>query len=158
MPAVVTTRIHGPSLDDLDFWGTLDELQWSLDSTVWTEADLFSLAIGEKTRTRERLTGFIVSLAFCRTNAEVRARCTAYRVIQAHCIAIATTREQLHSGYYSTKMHTRAGTYEWMNPGIRMKARCSAVVTTKEQCLGGLRGHNWVVEPSTTSQWEDRVV
>jgi hypothetical protein len=48
MPAVVTTLIHGPTLDQLSNWSaTLDALPWSLDDAIWPEADLCSLEITE---------------------------------------------------------------------------------------------------------------
>ena len=35
--------IRTPSLDDLDFWGDLDSLLWSLDSSVWLNAQILDI-------------------------------------------------------------------------------------------------------------------
>ena len=34
------TFLQNPSLDELDFWGSLDALPYSLDSSVWNTAKL----------------------------------------------------------------------------------------------------------------------
>ena len=46
--------VSGPSLDGLDLWGALDALLYSLDSSVWLQAQAWEMAGSDDATTSER--------------------------------------------------------------------------------------------------------
>ncbi|WP_276819893.1 hypothetical protein [Mailhella massiliensis] len=50
------TKAPPQTLERLDTWGTLDELPWSLDSSVWTTAGEYALTLSEPCKSGQSLT------------------------------------------------------------------------------------------------------
>ena len=139
MPAKVETLVHGPTLEQLDLWGKLDDLPWSLDSAVWPEADFNSLDIALPTAARAfcRIDQTAITSAICTAEILILAACTPYVEAAAHCRAVILTMAEVKSS-------------------VQAIASCQADIITAAVCEGGLRGHNWTQMAVTPSLWTER--
>lgn len=145
MPAIVTAYIHNPNLDQLNAWGGLDDLPFSLDDDAWSEADIFRLKITESAKSGQ-------SLHYKVERHEIKARCAAsvtsgsrcaprviLNLIDLRCPATATTSALCLSGLIYT-------------------VTTAATSPQSAFCYGDLRGHNWTTITPGTSIWTERVV
>lgn len=74
--------ITGPSLDQLDYWGALDGLPFSLDSAVWGTAELFEASGADVAASSESAASNIARIetgSDTATSAETCAS-TVYRI------------------------------------------------------------------------------
>ena len=47
MATTITTVVSNPSIEDLQYWGNLDDLPYSLDSDIWQSSGIYELVIEE---------------------------------------------------------------------------------------------------------------
>jgi hypothetical protein len=144
VPAVVTTVIHGPSIDDLNLWGDLDSLLWSLDDLdVWPEADLFTLAISETVTATGTLGCNVVRNASVDGVAVSYERMSGCCVISGHLQDTATSIEKFHSGYISAELHSFGEGSEHLSGQVLCRAGSHDEFLSYEHFHGELRGHLW---------------
>jgi hypothetical protein len=75
--------LAGPSLDQLDYWGTIDTLLWPLDSPVWLEAEIIAMS-GEDEQPARDFHGQCFFLSFLPIEDRQLARDTASLSFKGH--------------------------------------------------------------------------
>ena len=141
MPARVIPQIQGPSMDQLDLWGNLDALPWSLDSDIWPQAERCLLDIsGTLKSTTLCQMGLAPVTAVCAARIRTPSVCES----RVHQIARCRTRVRI--------------TTEECGAGLRAIAEAPAAILTTAACEGELRGHNWTKIPAGASRWTPRPV
>ncbi len=120
MPAKVETLVHGPTLEQLDLWGKLDDLPWSLDSAVWPEADFNSLDIALPTAARAfcRIDQTAITSAICTAEILILAACTPYVEAAAHCRAVILTMAEVKSSVQAQAYGTPGITLAHTNTNV----------------------------------------
>ena len=139
MPARVITLIQGPSVEQLDLWGNLDALLWSLDSDIWPEAELCLLDIsGKVTSTTLCQMGIDPVTAICEARIHTPSTCEGRVNQSVHC----ETRIRIIP--------------EECGASVRIIAEGPANIITSVVCEAELRGHNWTLIPVGPAVWTPR--
>ncbi len=73
--------IVGPTLEQLDNWGTLDSLPYSLDSSIWLTAALREGESSPATSSSVSAAGFIIKIAGAAASTSVAATSSGIRLV-----------------------------------------------------------------------------
>lgn len=131
--------ITGPSLDQLDYWGALDGLPFSLDSAVWGTAELFEASGGDVAASSESAASIVVIQSYHNfSGADVAASSES----AASNIARIETGSDT-----ATSAETCASTV------YRIEAGADAA-TSSQRAAGERRGYGWAPEDPAAATWE----
>lgn len=156
MSAVIFASVKPPSVDDLDFWGALDDLLWSLDDPVWDAAGIYFLRIRETGKASQRLRAANEIVTYARSHVAAKGVLGNVVYRRAGCRGGAGSAETLHAGYVTGRMHCHGLAGGCLRPWVDMYGAAETVAVSSELCTGALRGHGWIQVAPTAAQWVSR--
>lgn len=174
MSLAVVTVLCPPSLDDLDSWGDLDSLRWSLDSAVWEQCGIYELHGGEAAQSsdfcngglnvNDTLEGEASSLGLCvpqvlriaaaAAEAESAGYCDGGRQCNAALAGSAESAAVLDGSCIWQAAFTAAGQAGGaLFPQRDVSGICTASALSGESLLWELPGYGWEAGAAAASAW-----
>jgi hypothetical protein len=173
MPAVVTTVIHAPTLEQLSNWSaSLDTLPWSLDDAIWPEADLCTLKITEGAAASERVRASVTTKHIAKDRAVSAEKAIGQRLVRMALAFTAKSTEDFPSiaiVYEATSAESCAAVVQVVAEGqqldgtvseslsgfVTISASATADAVASELCAPGIifkRSGNMTAESGETCQ------